>query len=87
MEQITHTATMMTTMDMFLVVCSVVVLGVGIYLIFTLRRVSHITKVVDDIATVIENLTKSLNILEKIPLDSVQKMVEKLPKGSKKKKK
>lgn len=76
----------MTTLDMFLVVCSVVVLGVGIYLIFTLRRISHITKVADDVATIVENLTRSLQILEKIPLETVQKVVQKMPTSNKKKK-
>lgn len=78
------------TLDVFLIVCTVVVAIVGVYLIFTLKRVNHITKVADDLATVVENVTTSLNILEKIPLESIQKVVEKIPgrgdKDTKKKK-
>lgn len=84
MQTIQSIATNLTTLDMFLIACTVIVLFVGAYLVFTLKKINHITKVVDDIATVVENLTKSLNILEKIPLDSIQKVVDKIPgKGNK----
>jgi len=91
MQAIQSIATNLTTLDLFLIACTVIILLVGAYLVFTLRKVNHITKVVDDIATIIENLTSSLNILDKIPLESIQKVMDKIPgrgdKDDKKKKK
>lgn len=77
----------LTTLDIFLIVASIVVALVGIYLVAILSRVSHISKVADQIATGVENVIGVLGILEKVPLESVQKVVEKIPGKGKEEKK
>ena len=69
----------LTTLDIFLIVCAIVVALVGLYLVMTLRKIRHITKVADDVATVVEKAMQLVGVLEKIPLESVQKFVEKIP--------
>lgn len=71
--------TTLTTLDILYIVSSIVIAGVGLYLIIILRRFAHMSRVADRFAHTIEKFQDAFSIIDKIPTDIVRRVTDHLP--------
>lgn len=69
----------LTTLDILYIVSSIVIAGVGFYLILILHRVSHMSRVADRFAHTVEKFQDAFSIIDKIPTDIVRRITDHLP--------
>lgn len=74
-----NTLTQLTTLDILVIVSTIVIAGVGIYLVIILHRFAHISRVVDRFAHTIERFQDAFAIIDKIPTDIVRRVTDHLP--------
>lgn len=74
-----NTLTQLTTLDVLIVVSTIVIAGVGVYLIIILHRFAHISRVADRFATTIEKFQDIFSVIDRIPTDIVRKVTDHLP--------
>jgi uncharacterized protein YoxC len=74
-----NTLTQLTTLDVLIVVSTIIIAGVGVYLIIILHRFAHISRVVDRFATTIEKFQDIFSVIDRIPTDIVRKVTDHLP--------
>ena len=71
--------TTLTTLDILYIVSSIVIAGVGLYLIIILRRFAHMSRVADRFAHTVEKFQDAFSIIDKIPTDIVRRVTDHLP--------
>ena len=76
--------TILTPLDIFYIVSSIVVAWAGVYLIIILSRVSHMTRVADRFAQTVEKFQDVFAIVDEIPTNIIRKITDSLPKSKKK---
>lgn len=69
----------LTTLDILLVVSTVVIACVGVYLIVILHRVAHMSRVADRFAHTIEKFQDAFAILDRIPTEMIRRVTDHLP--------
>lgn len=74
-----NTLTTLTTLDVLLIVSTIVIAGVGMYAIIILRRFAHMSRVADRFAHTIERFQDAFAIIDKIPTDIVRRVTDHLP--------
>ncbi len=72
--------TTLTTLDILIIVSTLVIAGIGAYLVIILHRFAHMSRVADRFAKMIEKFQDALAIIEKVPTDMVRKITDKIPK-------
>ena len=74
-----NTLTQLTTLDVFIIVSTIVIAGVGAYLVVILHRFAHMSRVADRFAHTIERFQDAFAIIDKIPTDIVRRVTDHLP--------
>ena len=72
--------TILTTLDVLIIVSTLVIAGAGVYLILIMRRLSHMMKVADRFALTLEKLQDALSVLDRIPTNMVRRITERFTK-------
>lgn len=70
--------TPLTTLDILIIVSTLVIAGVGIYAMVILHRVAHMSRVADRFAHTIEKFQDMFSIIDKIPTDIVRRVTDNL---------
>ena len=65
--------TPLTSLDVLIIVSTIVIAGVGVYLIVILRRFAHMSRVADRFANTIEKFQDAFAIFDKIPTDMIRR--------------
>jgi len=73
--------TPLTTLDILIVVSTIVIAGAGIYLIMILRRFAHMSRVADRFAHTIEKFQDAFAIIDRIPTEMIRRVTDKFPKS------
>lgn len=71
--------TPITTLDVLIIVSTVVIAWVGVYLIIILRRFAHMSRVADRFAHTVEKFQDAFAIVDRIPTEMIRRMTDKLP--------
>ena len=71
--------TTLTSLDILIVVSTIVIAGVGIYLIAILRRLAHMSRVADRFAHTIEKFQDAFAIVDRIPSEMIRRVTDNLP--------
>lgn len=71
--------TPITTLDVLIIVSTVVIAWVGVYLIIILRRFAHMSRVADRFAHTVEKFQDAFAIIDRIPTEMIRRMTDKLP--------
>lgn len=69
----------LSSVDILVIVTTLVVACVGFYLVIILHRVAHMTKVADRCAHTVEKFQDLFSVLERIPTDMIRKISDSLP--------
>lgn len=72
--------TILTTLDVLIIVSTLVIAGVGVYLILILRRFAHMSRVADRFAHTIEKFQDAFSIIDRIPTEIIRRVTDKFPK-------
>lgn len=72
--------TPITTLDVLIIVSTVVIAWTGVYLIVILRRFAHMSRVADRFAHTIEKFQDAFAIIDRIPTEMIRRMTDKFPK-------
>lgn len=72
--------TILTTLDVLIIVSTLVIAGVGVYLILILRRFAHMSRVADRFAHTIEKFQDAFSIIDRIPTEMIRRVTDKFPK-------
>lgn len=73
--------TPLNSLDVLIIVSTIVIAGAGIYLILILRRFAHMSRVADRFAQTIEKFQDAFAIIEHIPTDMIRRVTDKFPKN------
>jgi|GEM_PF-1017783 len=76
--------TILSSLDILIIVSTLVIACVGIYLVIILHRVSHMTRVADRFAQTVEKFQDIFAIIDDIPTNIIRKITDSLPKNNKK---
>lgn len=71
----------LTSLDILLIVTTVVVACAGVFLIVILKRVAHIVSVADRFATTVEKFQDLFTVIERIPAEMIRKISDRLPRN------
>jgi len=71
--------TPLNSLDVLIIVSTIVIAGVGLYLIIILRRFAHMSRVADRFAHTVEKFQDAFSIIDKIPTDIVRRVTDHLP--------
>ncbi len=71
--------TPITTLDVLIIVSTVVIAWVGVYLIIILRRFAHMSRVADRFAHTIEKFQDAFAIIDRIPTEMIRRVTDKFP--------
>jgi hypothetical protein len=71
--------TPITTLDVLIIVSTVVIAWAGVYLIIILRRFAHMSRVADRFAHTIEKFQDAFAIIDRIPTEMIRRVTDKLP--------
>ena len=71
--------TPLNSLDVLIIVSTVVIAGVGLYLIIILHRLAHMSRVADRFAQTVEKFQDAFAIIDKIPTDIVRRVTDHLP--------
>lgn len=71
--------TPLNSLDVLIIVSTVVIAGVGLYLIIILHRLAHMSRVADRFAHTVEKFQDAFSIIDKIPTDIVRRVTDHLP--------
>ncbi len=69
----------LTTLDILLIVSTVVIACVGVYLIVILHRFAHMSRVADRFAHTVEKFQDAFAILDRIPTEMIRRVTDHLP--------
>ncbi len=72
--------TPLSSLDILIIVSTLVIACSGVYLVIILHRVSHITRVADRFAQTIEKFQDVFAIIDDIPTSIIRKITDSLPK-------
>ncbi len=75
----TSPMTPLNSLDVLIIVSTVVIAGVGLYLIIILHRLAHMSRVADRFAHTVEKFQDAFSIIDKIPTDIVRRVTDHLP--------
>ena len=75
--------TPLNSLDVLIIVSTVVIAGVGLYLIIILHRLAHMSRVADRFAQTVEKFQDAFAIIDKIPTDIVRRVTDHLPSNKK----
>jgi hypothetical protein len=78
-----NTFTTLTTLDVLIVVSTIVIGIVGFYLMVILHRFAHMSRVADRFAKTLERFQDAFSIIEKIPTDIVRRITDHIPSNKK----
>ncbi len=70
----------LSTLDVLIIVSTVVIACVGVYLVIILHRVSHMTRVADRFAQTVEKFQDVFAIIDDIPTNIIRKITDSIPK-------
>ena len=68
----------LTTLDILTIVSTIVIAGIGTYLMIILHHVMHMVRVADRFARLVEKFQDAFAIVEKIPTDFIRHMTDHL---------
>ncbi len=71
--------TPLTSLDVLIIVSTIVIAGVGVYLILILRRFAHMSRVADRFAHTIEKFQDAFAIIDRIPTEMIRRVTDNLP--------
>jgi len=71
--------TSLTSLDILIVVSTIIIAGAGIYLIIILRRLAHMSRVADRFAHTIEKFQDAFSVIDHIPTEMIRRVTDKLP--------
>lgn len=71
--------TPLTSLDVLIIVSTIVIAGVGAYLIVILHRFAHMSRVADRFAHTIEKFQDAFAILDRIPTEMIRRVTDSLP--------
>ena len=72
--------TILSTLDILIIVSTLVIACVGVYLVIILHRVSHMTRVADRFAQTVEKFQDVFAIIDDIPTNIIRKITDSIPK-------
>mgnify|MGYP001015546943 CR=1 FL=1 len=78
-----NTLTALTTLDILIIVSTIVIGIIGFYLMIILHRFAHMSRVADRFAKTVERFQDAFSIIEKIPTDIVRRVTDHLPSNKK----
>ena len=71
--------TPLTSLDVLIIVSTIVIAGVGVCLIVILRRFAHMSRVADRFAQTIEKFQDAFAIIDRIPTEMIRRVTDHLP--------
>lgn len=71
--------TPLTPLDVLTIVSTIVIAGVGTYLMVILHRFAHISRVADRFAHTVEKFQDAFAILDRIPTEMIRRVTDSLP--------
>lgn len=71
--------TPLNSLDVLIIVSTIVIAGVGTYLMVILHRVAHMSRVADRFAHTIEKFQDAFAIIDRIPTEMIRRVTDQLP--------
>lgn len=73
--------TPITTLDVLIIVSTVVIAWAGGYLIIILHRFAHMSRVADRFARTVEKFQDAFAIIDRIPTEMIRRVTDKFPRN------